>query len=166
MINGKAGRDIFFLLFRFNAQKMSALHPLSFSPWFEEKKWLHQKILRCVDGATTFSITALSIMTLSIMTLSIMTLSIMTLSIMTLSIKGLFATLSITTFSMMALCIMKGLFATFSIMTFSIMTLNIKGLFATFSIMTFSINDTQHNSISTIMPSFIMLNVAFYLCLC
>ncbi len=30
--------------------------------------------------------------------------------------------------------------------------------------MTFSINDTQHNSTSTITLSVIMLNVAFYLC--
>jgi hypothetical protein len=48
-------------------------------------------------------------------------------------------------------------------MTFSILTLSINGLFATLGIKTFGINDTQHNSASTIMLIVIMLNVALYL---
>jgi hypothetical protein len=85
---------------------------------------------------------------------------------MTLSMKGLFVTFSIKTFIIMTLSI-RGLFVTFSITTFIIMTHNDtqhKGLIVTFSITTFSINDSQHNSTSSIMLSVIRLNVYLLLC--
>jgi hypothetical protein len=55
---------------------------------------------------------------------------------------------------------------TFRIATFSKMPLYIKGLFVTLSITIFRINDTQHNSTSTIMLIVFRLNVAFCLSLC
>jgi hypothetical protein len=120
-------------------------------------------------GATTFGITTFSIMTLSIMTLSITTHSIMTLSIMTLSIMTLRRkTLSLMTLSIMTLSIM-----TLSIMTLSIMTLRIMVLIVTQHEWNLASSDVKSRSLcwmlhfnigmlSAIMPSVIMLSVAFY----